>query len=242
MEKPELFILTSEALGAADAYDIEDTFDEMERMKIAKYPAERIAIAVDPQIQLNNFFRNLEVVGPEKIKKYKEFIQKNPHTWVLIDVTFNPVDLTAYFRLGYINIKTFDYFINPNVLDPRVATNPRMEIFVAFTRALIVLLATRNVEKQRVQNTSRSPSAKNRKASKGFAYTTTIRIGQITKSYGSTDGTGGPKRPHLRRGHVRHQRIGEGRKETKMIFIPPVFVNADKGWIESQRKAYVLKA
>jgi hypothetical protein len=105
---------------------------------------------------------------------------------------------------------------------------------------LTVLLATKNAEKKRVKNTSRSASHKQRQASRLFGYTTTIRIGKITENY-SSGGAGSPMRPHLRRGHVRHQRIGEGRKETKKIFISPVFVNADKGWIESQRKAYVVK-
>ena len=51
----------------------------------------------------------------------------------------------------------------------------------------------------------------------------------------------GPVRPHLRRGHLRNQRIGEGRKEVKQIFIQPVFVNADDGWIENQRKEYRVR-
>lgn len=41
---------------------------------------------------------------------------------------------------------------------------------------------------------------------------------------------------------IRNQHFGEGNKEIKKIFIQPVFVNADEGWIENQRKAYVVKA
>ena len=40
-------------------------------------------------------------------------------------------------------------------------------------------------------------------------------------------GGGTPKKPHWRRGYFRHQRIGPGRIETKLTFIPPVFVNSD---------------
>ena len=35
----------------------------------------------------------------------------------------------------------------------------------------------------------------------------------------------GTKRPHWRRGYFRNQHIGAGRKESKLIFIAPVFVN-----------------
>jgi hypothetical protein len=37
------------------------------------------------------------------------------------------------------------------------------------------------------------------------------------------------------------QHFGVGNKETNKIFIQPVFVNADEGWIENQRKEYRIK-
>ena len=69
-------------------------------------------------------------------------------------------------------------------------------------------------------------------------------MGEISETHTSNlqDNSHSSPRPHLRRGHIRNQHYGEGNKEIKKIFIQPVFVNADEGWIENQRKAYVVKA
>lgn len=108
-------------------------------------------------------------------------------------------------------------------------------------RILIVLLATPNVEKTVTRNTSHAASHKTRQDAKNFEYTTTIRIGKITEiCSGQGSGTGSSKRPHLRRGHIRRQRHGEGRTEVKKIFIPPMFVNADENWIRNERKEYKI--
>lgn len=47
-------------------------------------------------------------------------------------------------------------------------------------------------------------------------------------------------RPHLRRGHVRRQHYGPGREFIRQVFIEPVFVNADEGWI-AERTAYNVR-
>jgi hypothetical protein len=63
-----------------------------------------------------------------------------------------------------------------------------------------------------------------------------LNIGKITETYRSNENSsGGNVRPHLRRGHIRLQRYGEDFKEVKKIFIQPMFVNADKEWIEKQK-------
>lgn len=111
---------------------------------------------------------------------------------------------------------------------------------------LLVLLATRNIDK----DVQESPRRYKDPASKGgvrqirntdYQYITTIKIGKITETVHGDGAHRGPVRPHLRRGHVRNQRIGEGLKEIKKVFIAPVFVNADENWIETQRKEYRIK-
>ena len=132
-----------------------------------------------------------------------------------------------------------------NSLDPENAHLMNDLAADALLTTLNVMLATRNVEKDVAHNPKRykDPMSKGgikQIRNKDYEYITIIKIGKIVDTMRS-DGHRGPVRPHLRRGHVRNQRIGEGRKEVKQIFIQPVFVNADDGWIENQRKEYRIK-
>jgi len=116
----------------------------------------------------------------------------------------------------------------------------------AILSTLLVMLATRNVKKDILHNPKRfsDPASKNgikQIKNKDYKYITTIKIGKITETMRSDGANRGPVRAHLRRGHIRNQRFGEGLKEAKKIFIQPVFVNADEGWIENQRKEYRVK-
>lgn len=105
---------------------------------------------------------------------------------------------------------------------------------------LVATLAAKNIVKD-VQKIKKH-GANSKKRSKQYSYITTIKIGKISETNRLQEGSGSTVRPHLRRGHIRNQHFGEGNKEIKKIFIQPVFVNADEGWIENQRKAYVVKA
>lgn len=116
----------------------------------------------------------------------------------------------------------------------------------AFLDTLLVLLATRNIEKEILESPRRykDPSSSGgvkQIRNKDYQYITTIKIGKITETLRSSATSRGPVRAHLRRGHIRNQRFGEGLKEVKQVFIQPVFVNADEGWIENQRKEYRVK-
>jgi len=116
----------------------------------------------------------------------------------------------------------------------------------AILSTLLVMLATRNVNKDVLHSPKRfsDPMSKNgikQIRNKDYKYITTIKIGKITETMRSDGESRGPVRAHLRRGHIRNQRFGEGLKEIKQIFIQPVFVNADEGWIENQRKEYRVK-
>jgi hypothetical protein len=105
---------------------------------------------------------------------------------------------------------------------------------------LVVLLSTKNAEKTTEKVKKHGP--KSRKRPRAYDYITTLKIGKITETCRS-DGDGrGSVRPHLRRGHIRNQRVGKGLSEVKPIFIAPCFINADENWINNQRKEYRLVA
>ncbi len=105
---------------------------------------------------------------------------------------------------------------------------------------LIVLLATKNAEKDTTENKLArlgiGKSFKNR-----FAYTTTISLPSALPSDPDNPASGGHVCPHLRRGHVRRQHHGPGNAEIKTIWIAPVFVNADPEFVQT-RKAYRIAA
>jgi hypothetical protein len=105
---------------------------------------------------------------------------------------------------------------------------------------LMVVLATKNAEKVTKTNLARAISPQQRKDAAKYQYTTTIKIGKITETYGTSTSLGGTKRPHLRRGHIRIQRFGKGNAEVKKIFIQPVFVNTDENWINEQKTYRVV--
>lgn len=104
---------------------------------------------------------------------------------------------------------------------------------------LIIFLATKNTEKEQFLNKAilKGKTNKTNEHKRNFPITTTLRIGKITETVGTEGGGGWKVRPHLRRGHIRSQAYGPNREMHKQIFIAPIFVHADEGWI-AERKAY----
>jgi hypothetical protein len=244
--KPELFIIDEEAVGATNLDDVLRTFYEMASIGIASPPVDHLVIGFDPRIFISGFYP--EDGDKEIDKSVIKVVTDNPNAFLAVDIIHSLANdgkeepdgrkklCWLKLRKSWINRKTLKY-----ISDYQPVFEDEQYTFEAMFQTLIVLLATKNAQKDRVHNRSTSASSKTRNASKNFAYTTTIRIGKITENCKS-GGTGSPMRPHLRRGHVRNQRYGEGRREIKQIFIAPVFINADKEYVESQRIAYKIRA
>ena len=245
-EKPELFILDEKAVSALHIDEIKETFKAMEEAGVSNPPVNHLILAYDPKIYKSSFLKGY--VDEHIVEKVDKALSMAPNEYVALEVCFISNPNIAYdsnsfvpldywsFRHAWINRKTYKFKVQL-----KEVPQEHQEVFKLFVKTLLVLLVTKNAEKDRVENKPNSSSAKQRNASKNFAYTTTIRIGKITENCKS-GGTGSPTRPHLRRGHIRNQPYGEGRREKKQIFIAPVFINADKEYVESQRIAYKIRA
>jgi hypothetical protein len=102
---------------------------------------------------------------------------------------------------------------------------------------LILLLASRGVEKK-TKDVSKLRRLGIGKRDQSAAYITTIRLSSNLQRGNAEEAKPGlPVRPHLRRGHIRHQHYGPNNSQIKKIWIEPVFVNADDDFISS-RTAY----
>lgn len=110
------------------------------------------------------------------------------------------------------------------------------DILDALGSALIMALVTKNVEKETTSN-KRAKLGIGKKENREYEYITRINLPHNLQA--EYNATGRTIKPHLRRGHSRHQHYGQGNEKIKMIFIQPVFVNADDEYVET-RKAYKI--
>ena len=174
-----------------------------------------------------------------------------PNQEGLIDLIICHFDLTQppaenHFDITFVHDKKtlrMNHVIHPKYFEEDINRGVYNHFYIFVLHVLIVVLASRNIEKKQKSNDTRARSHKEREDSKKYNMTTTIKIGAITEYVGGNyNSTGRTVRPHLRRGHIKTVRIGEGRKESKKVFIQPCFVNADRDWVAEPRKSYNVVA
>ena len=246
----QLFVLPQEIWDAVTREDVTSTADDMQELGIYCPPV--------------RYFDVYAMVTPRKIAGW---LLKNVQYEFRIDRADVPVSYKFRFDFdddmknytwywGMIDGNKINYF---DFDDPRFIETMRVDarerglsyeayseaqasqlkmLQSAFLTTLITTLAAKNVVKETQEIKRHGPKSKKRPRT--HRYVTTIKIGKITESMPSS-GSSHSVRPHLRRGHIRNQHYGEGNKEVKKIFIQPVFVNADDGWIENQRREYRVK-
>lgn len=254
----QLFILPAETVDALTISDVLYTAKQMYELNLCKPPVQKFDIRLIGRIE--KISQWLYDAKPDAVKR---LIERNkignmdlPHN---INYRYDfEEDFDNYnFKTGvtYVGEKEVNFYtprenfeIKKNLMRNVLSRDIEYEEFFIGERStaervlatLFVVLAAKNVKKSTIE--FKQPNENSRKKPKKYKYITTINIGQITENYQSKGGSHSSPKPHLRRGHIRTQHFGVGNKEVKKIFIQPVFVNADEGWIADQRKAYVVKA
>jgi hypothetical protein len=244
--KPPIFDIPTSVWKTINFADVEDTFEDMMTANLIHPPFPHFFVRA-PFGSFVEATRNYVAKTGEEIPNIDDFpdwIKEFAHRSLVVEYQFRGKK-TVFGRDEY------DYRTRTSLGDGKdalpfnlVTQMPRdlsetMDLFVYKT--LVTLLVTKNCDRKVVENTPRAKSKQAREDSKTYSTTTYISIGRITETHRSEGGSRGPTRAHLRRGHIRRQRFGEGRSEVKTIFIPPVFVNADREWIDD-RKKYKLVA
>lgn len=124
--------------------------------------------------------------------------------------------------------------MDPMGSDKSDVSHATLDMCAWFEAVLIVLLATKNIVKVTTQNKLAKLGIGKRNR---FASTTTISIPRDLPDDPDHPSTGAKKAAHLRRGHIRRQHYGVGNQLEKKIWIAPIFVNADPGFV-SARESY----
>lgn len=217
MPRPELFLIPAETIMVLSEDEMLATYANMEDLGIAKlpYPTLDIGIPAGMLLRLKEKPSVTDFAGWQLKFRY---INEKFSTGLLINPTRDSFDLEIL--LGEAAVK--------NAADlARVI--------------LIVLLATRNAIKTRSKDKMLSAGVSIAKKNCWRPiYTTTITVPRYLPDATTGEGAvvpGAPKRPHLRRGHKRNQKYGPKLQFVKLIWIEPVFINADEKFVSS-RAAY----
>lgn len=243
-KKPVLFRLDDDILGSFTLEDVIATYDSMAEMELAKDPFPHYCIEFSTLFfdKFWLFYSEKEYRSEDDLELTKWEKKLNAKsTWILDFLWEGPEEdqgmhIKVRSKTGY-----EQYFFDvPESVLSQDARHDYMVVCWHIRAFLMVLLATKNVEKKTTINSPRSVSPRQKKDAQRYSSTVTIKIGQITETYRNNEDNTRNVRPHLRRGHIRTQRFGTGRTESKKIFIQPVFVNADEDWIAAQRTYKVV--
>jgi hypothetical protein len=229
----QLFMIDTHVWDSVNRDAIYDTAIALQELNLLKPPYAEF----DIKAVINSKALSMVFTGvPEKLEPPTSTL------WFRYSVNLEDGSYKEKIRAGdeFYTIDEIVVYKHPKEAERAVAKEEIKRISEFLITALIVLLLTKNAEKTTEKIKKHGP--KSRKRPREYDYITTIKIGKITETQrGDGDGQSSV-RPHLRRGHIRNQRVGKGLSEVKPIFIQPCFINADESWINNQRKEYRIAA
>lgn len=266
--KPELFDISADVWNALSYDEIIPTADAMRKMDLYRLPVDGpITLRMPPAITITR--NNLplekryalseghflsraedepEYLGDSRHWLHSEFrdLEKDHAYELLIDVVRCPKNRSREdFALLMKTMldETKEAFPGSFIEDGNKLCRPiglplDRDETSAMRDALVVILASKGVIKERKEH---------KLANLGigkpapYAATTTIKLVTVLPDGDETEAASRrPTRPHMRRGHIRHQPYGKGRELVKDVWIAPMFVNADASFV-SARKTYKIR-
>ena len=241
---PQVFRISSEIWDAMDLDDVEATINDMRKGDLCHPPMPKYAIEVGEK-----FIDRLMAMVAHRQKWEAEKESYGFGLFIEFSCPNYPHLKEINFKIKRLEGKYVDDWeaTAKEMLVQKIITQHKYDTLIQIMTSLtfvvnsvlICLLATRNTTREQKidKNMVQGKVNGTNKYRKDFPVTTTLRIGKITETLTSEGGGGWKVRPHLRRGHLRSQFYGPNRELHRQIFIAPVFVNADEGWI-AERKAY----
>jgi hypothetical protein len=221
----QLFQIGSDTWNGLTVEEVNATWDDMVTMGIDQPPFKEFDVAISAK-----FFISLLRKFSDNKETWHGLFDRGPDAAAILvfNLAFNP----SYRELIFTDNETSHHLIFT-----RGHIKEGLEASTYVYRSFLVLLATRNV----IREVKENKLAKRGIGKSPYVKTTTLKLGTVVETVGESTGEGSVLRPHLRRGHVRNQRYGPGLGFSRKVFIQPVFVNADQGWV-AERTAYNVTA
>lgn len=249
--KRQLFVIPPDTWSSLDEDEVFATAAAMKELGIYKLPYPAIDIALPANRTFGWDYDHLVEQGQYAEADLQEDI-KNGIYEITESGQYRPtIGSGIVFEFHNMSLDHTDYKIHVRIEPGSPATKfykgksiskgtTNLEHLIQSTRdkissALIVLLATRNAVKETKRDKLAALGIG--KASRRHEYVTTITLPKVLEEDGNEPKTEGkPKAPHLRRGHIRQQKYGPKFSLSRPIWIEPVFVNADKDWVDTRKR------
>lgn len=224
----QAFHITEDVLHALSDEDVRATCEGLREMELFHLPFPTVDVIVPTDAILRN-----QATG----KPFDDKLGPEHWTRVTLDETCEQVLISMEWR-GRVVINAGN-FARPERFRREHDTTWNNMIVAArpWRDMLIAVLASRNIVKETiVPRTSKLARMGIGKAKPAKQTVTYIRLHPVLPADDDGKPSGTTRRPHLRRGHIRNQRDRYGHHK---VWIAPIFVNADKDFVES-RQAYAF--